>query len=100
MFGGTERSAVKRILWVVITVFVFLVLVYLPVVPISTAPVVENQVYSQRIVSSFEILSFTFDPPVGVSYQYHWDTFAVMLVLLAIGCLVSVLVFRRIGGSS
>jgi hypothetical protein len=91
---------VKRFLSVVITVFVFVVLAYLPVVPISVGPVVLNATYSLRTVSLFEILWFPLAGPEGVSCQYHWYTYAVILVLLAIGCLVSVLVFRKIGGSS
>jgi hypothetical protein len=91
---------VKRFLSIVIIVFVFVVLACLPVVPISVAPVVLNANYSLRTVSCLEILWFPLAGPEGVSYQYHWYTYAVILVLLAIGCLVSVLVFRKTGGTS
>jgi hypothetical protein len=37
---------------------------------------------------------------LGIYYQWHWYTFAVILVLLVAGCLVGVLVFRKIGGPS
>ena len=88
----------KRILRVVIIVFVFVVLICLPVIPISTAPVVPNPIYSFRMVTFLEIL---WSPlTVGISYQWHWYTFAVILVLLAVGRLVCLLVFRKIGGSS
>jgi hypothetical protein len=89
---------VKRFLRVVIIVFVFVVLICLPVIPISTAPVVPNPIYSFRMVTFLEILCFPIT--VGISYQWHWYTFAVILVLLAVGCLVGVFVFRKIGGSS
>ena len=90
----------KRFLRIVIIVFVFVVLASLPVVPISIAPVVLNPIYSFRRVTFLRILWFLCARPEGVSYQWYWYTFAVILVLLAIGCLVSVLVFRKIGGSS
>ena len=90
----------KRNLSIVITVFVFVVLAYLPVVPVSMARVVQNQTYSLRLVSFHKIISFSLNPWIGVSYRYPWYTFAVILALLAIGCLVSILVFRKIGGSS
>jgi len=91
---------VKRFLCIVITVFVFVVLACLPVVPISIAPVVPNPTYSFRMVTFLKILRFSLASPEGVSYQWYWYTFAVILVLLVIGCLVSVLVFRKIEGSS
>jgi hypothetical protein len=91
---------VKRFLRIVVIVFVFVVLACLPAVPISIAPVVPNPTYSFRMVTLLEILRFSLTRPYGVSYQWYWYTFAVILVLLAIGCLVSVLVFRKIGGSS
>ena len=69
--------------------FVFLVL-DLPVVPVSIAPVILNTTYSLRMVSSLKIIRFLFTRPEGISYQFHWYTFDVILVLLAIGCPVSV----------
>jgi hypothetical protein len=90
----------RRFLSIVITVFVFVVFAFVPVVPISIAPVVPNSTYSFRLVALFKILWFALARPDGVSYKVHWYTFAVILVLLAIGCLVTVLVFRKIGGSS
>jgi hypothetical protein len=93
-------TTVKRFLRFVIVVLVFVVLAYLPVVPISTAPVVLNPTYNFRTASLREILWFLLARPDGISYQWYWYTFAVLLVLLAIGCLVSVLVFRIIGSSS
>ena len=84
----------KRILRIVIIVCVFVLLAYLPVVPITKAPVLPDQTYSLRMVSTREILWFLLNRPDGISYQWHWYTFAVILVLLAVGCLVSVLVFR------
>ena len=96
--GKTERSIVKSFLRVVIIVFVFIVLICLPVIPISTAPVVPHPVYSFTMVTFLEILSSPFR--LGIHYQWHWYTFAVILVLLVVGCLVGVLVFRKIGRSS
>lgn len=93
-------TVVKRFLRIVIVVLVFVVLACLPVVPISTAPVVLNPTYSFRTANLLKILWFLLARPDGVSYQWYWYTFAVILVLLAIGCLVSVLVCRKIGGSS
>jgi len=90
----------KRFLRLVIVVFVFGVLACLPVVPISVAPVVINARYSSRMVSFLDVLEFYFAGWDGISYRWHWYTWAVILVLLAIGCLVSVLVFRKIGGSA
>jgi hypothetical protein len=89
---------VKRFLCVIIMVFVFVVLICLPVIPISTAPVVPNPIYSFRMVTFLEILLSPFK--LGIYYQWHWYTFAVILVLLVLGCLVGVLVFRKIGGPS
>ena len=90
----------KGFVRIIIIVFVFVVLACLPVVPVTTAPVVLNPTYSFRLVTSLEILEFLLTRPDGLSYQWYWYTYAVMLVLLAIGCLVSVWVFRRAGGSS
>lgn len=98
--GNLKRSAVKIFLGIVIAFFVFLILACLPVVPISIAPVVLNATYSSRMFPFLEILWFLITRPDGVSYQWHWYTFAVMLILLAIGCMVSILVFRKIGGST
>jgi hypothetical protein len=84
----------KTFLRTVIIVFVFVVLAYLPVVPISTAPVLPNATYSQKIVSLQRIIWFENAQLDGISYQYHWDTYAVILVLLVVGCLVGALVFR------
>ena len=88
----------KRFLRVVIIVFVFVVLICLPVIPISAAPVVPNPIYSFRMVAFLQLLLVPLT--VGVSYQLHWYTFAVMLILLAVGYLVGSFVFRKIGGSS
>ena len=88
----------KRFLRIAVVVFVFVILACLPIIPISTAPVVPRPVYSTRMVMLLEIL---FSPFVlGISYRWHWYTSVVILVLLAIGCLVGVLVFRKTGGSS
>jgi hypothetical protein len=100
VFGKTERSTVKGFLRIIIIVFVFVVLACLPVVPVTTAPVVLNPTYSFRLVTSLKILGFLLTRPDGVSYQWYWYTFAVILALLAVGCLVSVWVFRKLGGSS
>jgi hypothetical protein len=100
VFGETERGTVKRFLSTVITVFVFVVLAYLPVIPVSIAPVVLNATYSTRMVNFRQILWFSINRPDGVSYQWHWYTYAVILVLLAIGCLASAWAIRKIGGSS
>ena len=88
----------KRFLRVVIIVFVFVVLICLPVIPISTAPVVPNRIYSLRMVPFLQILLIPLT--VGITYQWHWYTFVVILVLLAIGRLVWLFVFRKIGGPS
>ena len=86
------------ILRVVIIFFVFVVLICcLPVVPISTAPVVPNPIYSLRMVTLLKILISPL--VVGISYQWHWYTFAAILVLLVVGYLVGAFVFRRIGTS-
>lgn len=90
----------KKFLSMVIIFLVFVVLARLPVVPISVAPVVLNSTYSFRMKTIQEILWFVLNRPDGVSYQWYWYTYAVILVLLTIGCLVSVLVFKKIGGSS
>jgi hypothetical protein len=100
VFAETERSTVKRFLRVAIVVFVFVVLACLPVVPISIAPVVPNPTYSLRMVNVLRILGFYLGGLIGVTYRWHWYTFAAVLVLLAIGCLVSVWVLRKIGGPS
>lgn len=90
----------KTFLRIVVIGLVFVVLVYLPVVPISTAPVLPNASYSQRMVSLQRIIWFENAQLDGISYLYHWYTYAVILVLLAVGCLVGVLVFRITRGSS
>jgi len=90
----------KGSLRIIIIVFVFVVLAYLPVVPVTKAPVVLNPTYSFRLVTCLEILEFLLTRPDGVSYQWYCHTYAVILALLAIGCLISVWVFRKVGGSS
>ena len=89
----------KRFLRIVIIVSVFDILAFLPVVPISIAPVVLNPTYSFRMVSSLDIFSYALMPPDGVHYQWYWYTFVVLLVLIVTGCLVSVLLLRKIGDS-
>ena len=86
----------KRFLRVVIIVFVFVVLICLPVIPISTAPVVPHPVYSLTVIAFLQLLWAPFT--LGISYQWHWYTSAVILVLLVVGCLVSVFVWRKTGG--
>jgi hypothetical protein len=86
----------KSFLRIVIIVFVFVVLARLPVVPISKAPVVLNSTYSFRLTTLLDVLRFVLTRPEGISYQCYWYTYAVILSLLAIGCLVSVLVFKKI----
>jgi hypothetical protein len=88
----------KRLLCVVIIVFVFIVLICLPLIPISTAPVVPYPTYSFRIVALLEILLAPFR--LGIYYQWHWYTFAVILVLLLVGWLAGAFLFRKIRGSS
>lgn len=90
----------KKFLRIVVIPIVFVVLSCLPVVPVTTAPVVLNPTYSFRLVTSLEILGFLLTRLDGVSYQWYWYTYAVILALLAVGCLVSWLVLRKLGGSS
>ena len=87
----------RRFLRVVIISFVFVALICLPVIPVSTAPVVPNPIYSLRMVTLLRILISPL--VVGISYQWHWYTFAAILVLLVVGCLVGAFVFRRVGTS-
>lgn len=94
VFGKSERGTLKIFLQTFNIFFVFLVL-DLPVVPVSIAPVILNTTYSLRMVSSLKIIRFLITHPEGVSYQYHWYAFAVIYVLLAIGCLVSVWAIRK-----
>ena len=84
----------KRILSVLISFVVFVILSRLPVVPIYIASVRPDQTYNLRIRSFNEIFKFYLDPLDGVSYQVGWQTIAVSLALLAVGCLISALVFR------
>ena len=88
----------KRFLRVVVIVFVFVVLICLPVIPISTAPVVPRPIYSFRMIPFFELLLIPIT--LGTYYQWHWYTFAVILILLAVGYLVGSFLFRKIGGLS
>ena len=87
----------RRFLRIVIISSVFVALICLPVIPVSTAPVVPNPIYSLRMVTLLRILISPL--VVGISYQWHWYTFAAILVLLVVGCLVGAFVFRRVGTS-
>lgn len=86
-----------RYLHIATTVLVFIILAWLPVVPVSIAPVVPNPTYSLRIKPFLQILWFAITRPDGVSYHWNWWTFVVIFVLLAVGCLASVLMFRKFG---
>ena len=90
----------KRILPYFITVFVFYGLAYFPVVPIQKAPVLPDQVYTLGWVDFREIISFAINQWDGISYKYPWYTYAVLLGLLVVGCLVSWLAFRILRGAS
>jgi hypothetical protein len=78
-----------------LTILVFALVFYLPVVPIAVAPVVPAATATVRYRSIQNILGFLLNAPDGVSYQWLWSTYVVMLVLVAAGCLAGALMFRR-----
>jgi len=84
------------ILQVVIAVVVLLAVVYLPVVPVSIAPVVLDATYSLRMVPLHQIAWFVINRPEGVSYQWHWYSFAVILALLVVAGLACLWAIWRI----
>jgi len=84
----------KRAKRLIIIAVVVVILICLPVIPISTAPVVPSPIYSTSMVAIVQIL---FSPlTVGTSYQWQWYTFAVTLILLAVGRQVGVSLLRKI----
>jgi hypothetical protein len=78
----------KLFMQIIIAIAVLLAVVLLPVVPVSSAPVVLDATYTSRMVPLRQIAWFVINRPEGLSYQWHWYTFVVIAVLLAVGALV------------